>query len=175
MGYSIRELTASVPVEEYVRSCVDVEKFLGFCRACSNYGRIWACPPFDFDPMDIWNRYRTLTLYAWILTPDREMTMEELMEAFRTEKQKLSRMVLDLEKTVPGSRSMAASTCIACSPCARAEGKPCRHPEQVRHSIEALGGDVALTMEKYLHTPIRWAENGQLPEYLTLAAGLLTK
>ena len=175
MGYEIRELTASVPVEEYLRTCVDVEKFLGFCRQCGNYEKIWACPPFAFDPMDIWREYKTLHIYAWILTPDREMTMEDLMESFRQEKLRLSRKVLELEETVPGSRSMAASTCIACSPCTRAQGQPCRHPEQVRYSIEALGGDVARTMETYLHTPIPWARDGKLPPYLTLAAGLLTK
>ena len=168
MNYTLESLTVSVPLEEYLSDCVDVEKFLGFCRQCPNYNKIWACTPFAFDPMEIWGAYRTLTLHARVLRPEPGTAMPALMEAFRTEKIRLSRWVLDLEREVPGSLSMAASTCIACTPCARAEGKPCRHPQQVRYSIEALGGDVSLTMEKYLHTPLCWIREGLLTDWMSV-------
>ena len=172
-AYTLESLTARVPLGEYRETCVDVEKFLGLCRQCPNYGKIWACPPLSLDPMEIWNRYEILELHAGILTPGENMSMEELMEAFRLEKLRLSRQVLDLERKIPGSLSMAASTCIECSPCLRTLGKPCCHPEQLRYSIEARGGDVGLTMEKYLGHPIQWAKPGEIPPYMTVAAGLL--
>lgn len=170
----VETLTAVVPVSEFTAECVDVPKFLELCRQCPNYGRIWACPPLPVDPMEIWNRYHFLHLYARVLIPRKEMDCQMFLQQFRREKQELSQYVLELEKQTPGSLSMAASTCIACTPCLRTQAKPCCHPEQLRYSIEALGGDVGLVMEKYLHRPLQWIKDGQLPEYLTVAAGLLT-
>ena len=54
-AYSVQTIETRVPVAEYLRTCVDVEKFLGFCRECGNYGRRWSCPPFEFDPLELWN------------------------------------------------------------------------------------------------------------------------
>lgn len=68
-AYSVQTIETCVPVAEYLRTCVDVEKFLGFCRECGNYGRRWSCPPFEFDPLELWNRYDTLHLYARVLVP----------------------------------------------------------------------------------------------------------
>lgn len=175
MSYTVSSRTACVPVPEFLKDCVDVEKFLGYCRQCPNYGAVWACPPLSVDPMQIWNAYDLLELHARVLTPGADMDMNQLMEAFRREKIDLSRQVLELEQRTPGSLSMAAGTCLACRVCARREGKPCRHPEQVRFSIEALGGDVGRITEKYLELPICWMQNGQLPPYLTLVAGLLLR
>ncbi len=172
-NYEVKNLEAEVSVPEYVKTCVDVEKFLGCCAACPNYEKVWACPPFSFDPMEIWNRYQVLKLYARVVIPGKDMNMEGLMQAFQQEKLRLSEELLKRETS--DSLSLAAGTCLACSPCLRTQGKPCCHPEQLRYSIEALGGDVCKTLETYLHLPLQWAQNGQMPEYMTLAAGLLVK
>lgn len=73
-AYSVQTIETCVPVAEYLRTCVDVEKFLGFCRECGNYGRRWSCPPFEFDPLELWNRYDTLHLYPVCSSPRRERT-----------------------------------------------------------------------------------------------------
>ncbi len=48
--YSVQALEVSVPVEEYLHTCVDVERFLGCCQICDHYNHTWSCPPFTFDP-----------------------------------------------------------------------------------------------------------------------------
>ena len=68
--YHIREMTAETSAEEFVTHFVHVEKFLPFCQQCSSYNTRWTCPPFDFDPMTIWQSYRGLRLYARILQAD---------------------------------------------------------------------------------------------------------
>lgn len=173
--YTIEQLWAEVSAEEYVNTCVDIEKFLGYCRQCHNFGKNWACPPHDFDPMEIWKNYSSLELHARVLIPGEGMTRQALTDAFLAEKKKLSLEVLELEKRIPGSRSLAAGTCVECSPCLKSLGKPCAHPQQVRPSLEAMGADVGKTMELYLHKPILWIQGDQLPEYMTLAAGLLKR
>ena len=169
----IRHLSASVPVREFLETAVDVEKFLALCRMCPNYGNIWTCPPLAFDPMEIWSRYETLELYARVLYPEPDTSYGDFLDLFRREKTSLTAWVFALEQENPGSLSLAASTCTACSPCRRQQGRPCQNPGALRYSIEALGGDVGKIMKTYLHTPLQWAEAGKLPQYLTVVAGLL--
>ena len=47
--YTLDYYHASVPVSEYLDKYVDVPAFLEACKACPNYGRIWSCPPYDFQ------------------------------------------------------------------------------------------------------------------------------
>ena len=128
-GYTTERFVTTIPLAEYVPQCVDVPKFLGFCRDCPSYGTRWSCPPHNYDPMDLWARYETLTLVALVLTLD-------------------------------GSLS-------------RTQGVPCWQPQRMRPSIEALGGDVSLTLERYLGKTLRWTREGERPETLTLVGGLL--
>ena len=68
--YHVREMTAETSAEEFVTRFVCVEKFLPFCQQCGSYNTRWTCPPFDFDPMTIWQSYMGLRLYARILQAD---------------------------------------------------------------------------------------------------------
>lgn len=38
----IENFQAEIPVEEYMKECVDVATFLEFCKECSNYGNYGA-------------------------------------------------------------------------------------------------------------------------------------
>ncbi len=172
--YTVERREAEVFVADYLREFVDVPKFLGYCRECENFGRRWACPPFDFDPVDVWNKYRTLHIYAKIITPGRNTTQGEMKDVLFAEKSALFEELLGLEETCPGSLALSAGTCEMCRDCTRPLGVPCRYPEKLRWSLEALGGDVCKTAEVLLKTPILWEEKGRLPTYYTLAGGLLT-
>jgi methionyl-tRNA synthetase len=65
-------------------------------------------------------------------------------------------------------------TCPYCggAPCARIEGKPCRHPSKVRPSLEAFGFDMGKTAQDLLGLEIKWSHDEFLPEYLTLICGI---
>lgn len=172
--YTVEHLQAGVPVAEYVAECVDVPKFLAYCRECHCYGHRWSCPPFDFDPLALWRQYYTLQLYTSVLTPKPGTDMDALMRGLRQEKDRLLDKLLRLESRTPGSLVLSAGSCSICGDnCTRPKGEPCRFPEKTRHSIESLGGDVSKTLEKYMHKPVLWIKNGELPAYLTLTGGLL--
>ena len=173
--YHVTPLEATVPVAEFLETSVDVERFLGCCRDCPNYNKRWSCPPLPFDPMEFWKSYQTLKLYARVLTPASDTSVDELMSGLRDEKGKLLRELLSMEGQIPNSRSLAAGSCITCEECTRKKDIPCCHPEVLRYSIEALGGDVGEIMERYFHHPLKWIEKGKLPDYLTLVGGLLIK
>ena len=52
---------------------------------------------------------------------------------------------------------------------------PCRYPETMRYSIESLGGNVGLTIEKLMGLKLEWMEEGRLPHHFILVCGLLQK
>ena len=172
--YTVRELKAEANAADYVRDCVDVPKFLACCEACPNYQKRWSCPPFEFDPMDIWGSCQSIRLYARMLIPDFPgQDVPAAMDALSAEKEKYLDTLLDWERGSEGSLALAAGSCKICSACARTGGKPCRFPEKMRYSIESLGGDVGLTAEKYLGEPLLWIQDGILPAHLMLVGALL--
>ena len=57
--------------------------------------------------------------------------------------------------------------------CTKKEGHSCRHPEKLRYSIEALGGNVGKTADKLLGLSLEWVEDGKLPAHFVLVGGLL--
>lgn len=171
-----------VPLAEYRAQCVDVPKFLGYCAACPNYGGTWSCPPFDFDPQTVWDRYDRILLRAVkvpvpaelrekVLSP--QEINDESHALLAPIKHDLLSSLLEQERATPGSLALSAGRCQECQVCTKASGQPCRQPERIRHSIESLGGDVGKTLSLYLGQELLWGREGHLPEYYILLGGLL--
>lgn len=181
--YTTTQHTASITVPEYMERFVDIPTFLNACKVCPNYDHLWSCPPYDFDVEVYWRCYHTLYLYATEIIfdekyRDKTYTSEEMQSLLDSvlpaEKQKLSDMLMKKEKAYPGSISLSAGCCQKCSGgCTRTSGKPCRQPEAMRYSIEALGGNVGMTIEKLMGLKLEWMEEGRLPHHFVLVSGLL--
>lgn len=79
------------------------------------------------------------------------------------------------EAEYPGSVSLSAGSCTICGEnnCTKKDGAPCRFPEKMRYSIEALGGNVGLTASRLLGIDLQWITEGQVPDYFVLVGGLL--
>ena len=171
--YTVFRMEQTVKVEDFLKGYVDVPKFEAFCRACPNYGKRWSCPPFADDPIEIWEKYTDLRLIAHILVPKDGTTCAELLEAHEREKMEMRLWLTEQEKQGEESLALWAGTCDLCVSCAKAEGKSCRFPEKMRHSIEALGGDVGKTAADFFNHPIQWMTADQVPDYMTLMGGIL--
>lgn len=181
--YTLSYHRASIPVPEYLENYVDVPTFLEACKACPNYGKIWSCPPYDFSVEEYWRKYQTLQLLAVKITfngesVSRTYTQEEIRrildDTIFAQKKILGEMLFDEEKKLPGSVSLSAGSCSRCkNGCTRASGKPCFHPDGMRYSIESLGGNVGLTIEKLMGLSLEWMEEGKLPSHFVLVGGLL--
>ena len=182
----IENFQAEVSVEEYLKECVDVPTFLECCKTgCSNYGKLWCCPPYTFDvEKDYWAKYKTFWIMGRKLYLPRELTSQtytgkeewKVTEEFLIPyKEELEEEILKEEQQNPGSVSLSSGACLQCkrAECARVSGKPCRFPDKMRYSIESLGGNVGKTVTKYLHQELLWVEEGKLPEYFMLIYGLL--
>lgn len=181
--YTTERYHAQISVEEYLENYVDVDTFLGYCKECYNYNNKWCCPSFDFDVEDYWRQYKTLKVTAVKIIFDEEyagkvFSEEEMIDitnnSLRKVKASLTAELFEEEKKYPGSVSLSAGSCYLCGEkCTKPEGKPCRLPEKLRYSIEALGGNVGLTISKLMGIDIEWAEEGKLPNYFVLVCGIL--
>lgn len=181
MDTRIMTYVAEDTVEAYLRQCVDVERFLGYCRQCPNYTKRWSCPPFNFDVLVFWRRYTRIRLiFQKVEMPELAgkadaQSRDQAAAIRRRVKEEMLETQYALERAYPGSCALSAGSCWLCPSCARAAGAPCVHPELMRHSIEALGGDVGKTAKRYFDLELLWSKNGEVPSYSVLAAALLMK
>ncbi len=176
--YTVEKSDREIKTDEYIREYVNVEEFLEKCRECPNYGRLWSCPPYDFDPVSVWSRYDKLYVTARKIIFDEEQRSsgtDAIMEILKEVKDNMSSELFDMEKKYPGSLSLSAGSCSMCRgmECTRTEKKPCRYPDQMRYSIESLGGNVGLTVSRLMGIELEWIEEGKMPSYFVLVAGLL--
>jgi len=174
----VNKITMKVFLENYV----DVTGFLEYCKQCRCYGRVWSCPPYDFKPEEYWGRYKYIHIIGTKIifdqaTIDVEREKEEIEnyidQVFLKEKKILSERMQTLEKKYPGSIGLFAGSCHICTGCARPGGEACRYPDEMRYSIESLGGNVGKTARELLGIELIWMEE-KLPEYITLVNGFLT-
>lgn len=175
----IKKLTADVDVEEFIEKYVDIERFMGLCKDCENYGKNWNCPPFDFDVMDIWNSFNKLKIIAFKLDfSDEELNMEYSDKELEFILKRLERMKVRLMNDIyaledENSLGLFLGNCNLCMKCTREFGMPCKMPFKMRYSIESLGGNVDQLIEDVFGFKILYAKDNRLPEYLIFVGGVL--
>ncbi|MCQ2548214.1 MAG: DUF2284 domain-containing protein [Clostridia bacterium] len=176
----VEYFSKTISTKEYIESFVNYEQTLEWCKACPNYGRIWTCPPFDFDPMDIWEAYDELELHAikFDYIDQRDVI---------SKKDELGKKISQLEAETTNSRAIFASCCTECGAksftkdglpqvaCQRQNGKKCIKPEDIRYSLEAMGADVGRTLSRLMGIELEWLSEGKEPSYYVLVGGLLKK
>lgn len=182
--YKIDHTITVTPVKEYIDNFRDADKFIAICKECRQYNTCWACPPYDFSTDAILAGYSKLYIIGTKITleimnneNDSYEGMKEIIYGILAEvRNKLDHWLLELEEKYPDSRVFFGGTCHLCpeGQCTRVEGKPCIHPEQVRHSLESFGFDLMKTSAELLDIELKWSTGKNYPEYLTLISGFLT-
>lgn len=175
--YTVERREKTIKVDDYLKNYVNVEEFLGYCKNCKNYEKVWSCPSYDFNPEDYWKEYDELLVVARKIIFDEDVDIPSSYEIMLEVKQDMSRELYEMEKEYPGSVSLSAGSCNLCEKdgCTRLEGEPCRHPDLMRYSIESIGGDVGRTVSKLMGYELEWIEEGKVPSYYVLVGGLLKK
>ena len=175
--YTLEKFEKSISVAEYMRDYINVQEFLGYCRRCSNFDKVWSCPSYDFEPEEYWKKYNSLYVLGYKINFDGSESEERSLEIMAEVKAKVTDELFELESARPGSISLSAGSCSLCGKgnCTRTSGAPCRHPDKMRYSIEALGGNVGKTVHDLLGIELEWIEEGKVPSYFVLVGGLLEK
>ena len=170
--YKVEEFTVEISADDYIRGFRDAEKFMGFCRDCGNYGKVWGCPPFDYDQEAYLRQWSQVRLLAVKITPaEKGLPLERVQDFIRPERIRIERLQREWERESGGRSFAFVGKCLYCESCTRPQGLPCRHPDLVRPSLEAFGFDIGKTLTDLFGIELRWSTDGRIPDYLTLVSG----
>ena len=175
MSYTTEKYFADIDAKTYIYEFRRTDYFIEFCQQCKNYNRRYGCPPFDDETLSIVECYEKVRIMGVKIIPNNKQlplsAANVFMEPVITE---INEELLELEKSLGGYAFGFVGTCPYCggAPCARISGKPCRHPEKVRPSLEAFGFDMSKTAKDLLGLEIKWSQGELIPEYLTLVCGV---
>lgn len=139
-------IAASLRLSDYIRAYIDAPRFDQACRACENYAQRWCCPPLAFDFASYSAPYTYIRLIgAKIPEPNGDALLIQPRRAFAD---------YLIAQENESTRAFIAGSCTLCRRCARADGAPCVHPEQLRYSLEAFGFDLGRTAAELLGCPL---------------------
>lgn len=144
------------------------------CVACPNYGKSWSCPPLGKNLTDSYASFRKVKLYVARIPVAPATPISESARLLAPAKKRLLTHLREIEERTQGRICGLAGVCELCSDegCTRPAGLPCRYPEKVRPSLEALGYDVGKAVKGLTGLDILWGKDGYLPEYLLLVGAL---
>lgn len=173
---AVQYFEKDIEAAPYVRDFRRPEEFRALCRQCGGYGRSWACPPFTDEAAAVaplFAHSRVLLVAARVAAGE-DLPIERAGELLRPVRLQIESYLRSRERETGGRAYAFAGKCLYCpeAECARIGGQPCRHPELVRPSLEAVGFDLTLTLREIFGLELLWGRDGRCPEYLTLAAGL---
>lgn len=183
MNYKTDVQVRKISKEELMNKYCLQEQFMESCSVCPYYGRRWSCPPGlpdAFCYMEPFSNAYLITVK--VIYPDEirnKATLAKEAECVREEsyevvKRKLLLALLELEKVIPGGKSLGAGRCILCEHCTREKGKPCRYPQRRRYSITGFGFDFTGILKDLFGIPLLWSTKG-LPEYDVAVAAFFTE
>ena len=181
MSYTVTTSQATIGADEFIGRYRDVERFDAYCRECPGYGKSWNCPPFDFDPRTRSEGFKTVMVMGTTIEFDEqtlaacktpELATAAGKQAMEEVWQELLPRLYGMERETPGSRCFTFRCVLCPEGCTRPEGKPCRHPGKMRHSLESVGFDVEAITRDLLGIDLEWSTDGSLSKHITLVTAL---
>ncbi len=175
-----------VDCDSYIEKFRNVERFLALCKECPNYKMRWSCPPYNnIDELNLSQfndgyiiGQKIIIKEQMRVLPTEKVKMEEIVSNILLPVRRLTdEKLLYLESQIDESISFYAGSCNLCGigECTRIVGEPCRHPDKIRPSLEALGFDISRTANEILNTELKWADTISLPEYYILISAIFKK
>lgn len=148
------------------------------CKAgCPNYENNWSCPPYSKDYAALRKPYKYACLIALSTYMNQYADITDKESAIKTAsgtlKAAIEKLARHLEREWKGY-ALLCGTCSLCESCQCKIGRTCRHPEQMRYSVEATHLDVGRLAKEKLNHPLLWHQNEKLAEYTTTIALVLT-
>ena len=183
MNYTVSTKQATIAAEEFISRYRDIERIRQYCLQCPGYGTSWGCPPFDFDPATVTDGFKTVVVTGTTIEFDEETraASKTADQSARVGRQAMNEVwntllprLYEMEREMPGSRCFTFRCVLCPEGCTRPQGKPCRHPERLRHSLEAVGFDVEAITRDLLGIDLEWSTDGSLSKHITLVTALFS-
>ena len=146
------------------------------CRGCPNFGRRWACPPFDTPPAELFSLDSLdakIVLAAVLVEPQKNLSPLQCVEAAP---KIYDEIFYEVERLFPGCQILLAGSCVCplSQNCPRVSGKKCAFEDRRRMSLESLSYNVVKICRDFLGFEVLWAKGGNQPPYYTLEYAVVT-
>lgn len=132
---------------------VPEERIRGYCieNRCGSYGANHMCPPRVGSLEEVQAALGEFT-QGVLLQISREIDVANDREGIARTKLEFHLLILRLERRLKKRGfdrfwGLIGGNCGLCWACAAIEGRPCRHPDKARTSLEAIGVDVVGLLE----------------------------
>lgn len=149
------------------------------CESCPAYGQKWSCPPYSpsFSSFNT-GEYPNAVLVLFRCELDQfSYTKTEYIRiraANTILKSRMDRFMRSLENSL-GGVTLSNGSCRLCNPCGKKKGQPCKRPDKMRFSMEALGLDVGGITADFFGHELLWYKDKKVPAYRSAASCLLMK
>lgn len=183
MNYTVTTREAVIAADEFVERYRDVDRFHALCTQCPSYGKVWSCPPFDFDPRTRTDDFKMVTVIGTTIEFDKSVRQagkgsrvkakDIADQAMRQVWSTLLPELHERERQVKGCRAFTFRCSLCQEGCTRSDGLPCRHPELMRNSLESVGFDITTMARDLLGIELEWSCDGSLPAHITLVTALM--
>ena len=149
------KLGIEVPCEFDPALLVPEERIRAFCEQnkCGSYGHNYMCPP-QIGPLDEIRAKLNTFQHGLLLRYARSMDVRGDRKGVIRTKIDFHVKILRIEEFLreQGIRQvwgLSGGNCGLCKVCHADKGKPCRHPDRARPSLEAIGIDVLKLLENF--------------------------
>ena len=179
--------TIAQPCAAHVKAALISSRYLlaedpgQYCGACPNFGKLWSCPPLPESAREFFKKYETATIAGLKVSRaedgkgDEYFLPEGASDFMRMICEKFTPYLLEAEKLNCGSLALLAGPCAACpdGDCARISGKPCRHPDKMRTSLESRGVNVAEIAKDLFGVEMKWPKKDAPADYFFFVGAIL--
>lgn len=153
--------------ETIIKACKD---------GCPNFGKKWSCPPLSKDCHELLDKYSKAILISLSTSMNNYMDIKNKYIAIKaaniTLKNLIEKTARKIETKTKGYALLSGS-CRLCKSCACKNGQQCKHPDQMRYSIEASYLNVQEMCEELMGLELLWYKKKRLPEYTSTVAAIL--
>ncbi|MBN1792220.1 hypothetical protein JW826_00840 [Candidatus Woesearchaeota archaeon] len=161
---------------------INKAELAGLCRSgCRNYNEKYSCPPFAPDFHE--HTRRSDRLLVVLLKMDLDQFAKsgyredhKLRLANAVIKPLIERVMRRLEESPElkgrAGEYLSTGACRLCRPCKRKLREPCKHPEKMRFSLEALGVDCSDIASRLFGLSLLWYKDKKAPEYTLVMCAL---
>lgn len=155
---------------------VDKKLFVSMCqKGCKNYGNKYSCPPFSpsFNEYVKKDKLFAVMLLLKLNQFDNFNYKEyhKLRIANAVIKPRIEKIMRELEK-ITKTKFLSTGACRLCKPCQKKINKPCKHPDKMRFSMEALGVDCNDLALKLFKKPLLWYKKKDKLEYTAVICAI---
>lgn len=149
------------------------QDFIELCKKCKNYNQKYSCPPKSPEFSKICNKEGLFIILLKINLKNIKSTeYNKVQLANSVLKSRIDKLMRILEKKF-NTKFLSSGSCKLCKPCNLQKNLPCKHPKEMRFSLEATGINCDFLSQTLFNIPLLWFKNKQAPSYTCVLAGLI--